>query len=424
MSFFGVKQTMKEKANIAIKVENVSKTFYIPTERKESIKSYFLNPFHRAEKKKFEALQDITFEIQKGEFLGIIGRNGSGKSTLLKILAGIYLPDKGKVTVNGKVVPFLELGVGFNPELSGRENIYLNGTILGMSKRYLEKNFDKIIDFAEVKEFIDMPLKNYSSGMQVRLAFAISTIADGDIYLMDEVLAVGDTNFQSRCLEKFNFYREQGKTTILVTHDVDSVRKFCDRGILLREGRISIINETYKVVNKYIYQNMSDEEKRLTKDKEKEEKVKAKLISKSKGVAEVLRLGFLDKDNIEKDTFKTGDKINIQVDFRILKEVKEINVGISLETDDGQYVLGYNTRVDDYKVSKVSGIKRVELSFDSLKLLKNTYFVSVALFGKEGEVRFDFKPRFKGFKVYSFGSEAQYIGILSLDHKWDEVPIK
>jgi len=238
--------------DIAIKIENVSKTFYIPTERKETLKSYFLNPFHKPEKRKFDALKDISFEVKKGEFLGIIGRNGSGKSTLLKILAGIYLPDKGKVTVNGKIVPFLELGVGFNPELSGRENVFLNGTILGMSKKYLEKKFDEIVDFAEVREFIDMPLKYYSSGMQVRLAFAITTVTDGDIYLMDEVLAVGDTNFRTKCIEVFNNYRKNNKTIILVTHDMDSIEKFCNKAILLKEGSIVTSGYPKDVILKYL----------------------------------------------------------------------------------------------------------------------------------------------------------------------------
>jgi ABC-2 type transport system ATP-binding protein len=252
--------------DIAIKIENVSKTFYIPTERKETLKSYFLNPFHKPEKRKFDALKDISFEVKKGEFLGIIGRNGSGKSTLLKILAGIYLPDKGKVTVNGKIVPFLELGVGFNPELSGRENVFLNGTILGMSKKYLEKKFDEIVDFAEVREFIDMPLIYYSSGMQVRLAFAIATVIDGDIYLMDEVMAVGDTNFQSKCLEVFNKYKDMGKSIILVTHDVETVKRYCHKALLLREGFIQNWGNPSNVVSEYINENVSDEELRIKKE--------------------------------------------------------------------------------------------------------------------------------------------------------------
>ncbi len=269
-----------EDPNLAIKVENVSKSFIIPTERKDSVKSYVLNPFHRPEHKKFDALKDISFEVKKGEFLGIIGRNGSGKSTLLKVLAGIYLPDKGKVKVNGKVVPFLELGVGFNPELSGRENIFLNGAILGMKRKYLKEKFDEIVDFAEVREFIDVPLKNYSSGMQVRLAFAITTVIDGDIYLMDEVLAVGDTNFQGRCLEVFNRYKREGKTVILVTHDTSTVERYCNRAILLRNGVKQKDDESRKVVKEYIYENMSDEEKRLAKIKAQEDKKKEDKIEK------------------------------------------------------------------------------------------------------------------------------------------------
>ncbi len=242
--------------DIAIKLENVSKSFYIPTEQKNTIKSYFLNPFHKPKLRKFDALKDISFEVKRGEFLGIIGRNGSGKSTLLKLIAGIYEPDSGKITVNGKIVPFLELGVGFNPELSGRENIFLNGTILGMSRKYLEEKFDEIVNFAEVRDFIDMPLKNYSSGMQVRLAFAITTVTDGDIYLMDEVLAVGDANFQEKCFKVLKNLISAGKTIVFVSHDLESIDKFCDRVILLSEHVIEKIGKPQEAVNTYLNQSV------------------------------------------------------------------------------------------------------------------------------------------------------------------------
>ena len=175
-----------------IEVENVSKIFEIPHESRNTLKSYFLHPFRRVGKERFYALKSVDFKINQGDFIGVIGRNGSGKSTLLKILAGIFEPTKGKVHVNGTLVPFLELGVGFNPELTGRENIYLNGIILGMTRKYVESKFDEIVDFAEIRDFIDLQVKNYSSGMVIRLAFAIAVEARADIYLLDEVLSVGD----------------------------------------------------------------------------------------------------------------------------------------------------------------------------------------------------------------------------------------
>jgi ABC-type polysaccharide/polyol phosphate transport system ATPase subunit len=252
--------------DIAIKVENVSKTFRIPHEKVSSLRGAAINLLKSGGYEEFKALDDISFEIKKGEFFGIIGRNGSGKSTLLKILAGIYKADKGGIHINGRISPFLELGIGFNPELSGRDNIYLNATVLGLTKKQIDEKFDSIVAFSELERFIDQKLKNYSSGMQVRLAFSVSIHANRDILLMDEVLAVGDSNFQSKCLEEFNKYKDAGKTVVLVTHDITTVQRYCDRAMLLRTGKVVKIGEAEEVGNAYIYENMSDEENRIRED--------------------------------------------------------------------------------------------------------------------------------------------------------------
>jgi ABC-2 type transport system ATP-binding protein len=222
-----------------IKVDNVSKVFEIPHESRNTLKSYFLHPFKRIGKERFYALKSVDFEINQGDFVGVIGRNGSGKSTLLKILAGIFEPTKGKVHVNGTLVPFLELGVGFNPELTGRENIYLNGIILGMTRKYVESKFDEIVDFAEIRDFIDLQVKNYSSGMVIRLAFAIAVEARADIYLLDEVLSVGDAGFQKKSLEKMLSLLSNGATGILVSHNINDVKKYCTRVIMVKNGEIA-----------------------------------------------------------------------------------------------------------------------------------------------------------------------------------------
>lgn len=221
-----------------IEVDNVSKIFEIPHESRNTLKSYFLNPFKRVGKERFYALKNVSFTIDKGDFVGVIGRNGSGKSTLLKILAGIFEPTKGKIKVNGTLVPFLELGVGFNHELTGRENIYLNGIILGMTRKYVESKFDEIVDFAEIRDFIDLQVKNYSSGMVIRLAFAIAVEARADIYLLDEVLSVGDAGFQKKSLEKMLGLLTNGSTGILVSHNIKDVKKYCNRVVLLKNGEV------------------------------------------------------------------------------------------------------------------------------------------------------------------------------------------
>lgn len=223
----------KMSNNIAVKVTNVTKSFIVPHERHNSLKQTVFNLLRPRRFSKFEALKEINFEVKQGEFYGIIGRNGSGKSTLLKILAQIYQPSKGEVVVEGRLSPFIELGVGFNMELTGRENVYLNGIILGLTRPEIDKLFDDIVQFAELEEFIDQKLKNYSSGMQVRLAFSIAIRAHRGILLIDEVLAVGDSAFQKKCFQSFYDLKKNGNTIIFVTHDMSAVKRFCDRVLII-----------------------------------------------------------------------------------------------------------------------------------------------------------------------------------------------
>lgn len=240
-------------SDLAIKVTSLHKSFKLPTERSAGLKQAIFN-YLRGVKgyTKHQVLRGLNFEVKKGEFLGIVGRNGSGKSTLLKILAGIYVPEKGKVEVNGSIVPFIELGVGFNPELTGRENVYLNGALLGFSNLEMNQMYDEIVQFAELEAFMDQKLKNYSSGMQVRLAFSIAIRAHGDILILDEVLAVGDAAFQEKCNNYFSSLRDNNQTVILVTHSMDNVTRFCDRAILLEEGKIIKDGRPAEIASAYL----------------------------------------------------------------------------------------------------------------------------------------------------------------------------
>ena len=237
--------------NIAISVKNLSKSFRLPTEKAFGLKQAIFNRLRGIKGyKEQKVLNNLSFEIKKGEFVGIVGRNGSGKSTLLKTLAGIYYPQKGNIVIDGNLVPFIELGVGFNPELTGRENVYMNGALLGFSNTEMESMYNEIWEFAELKEFQDQKLKNYSSGMQVRLAFSIAIRARGDILLLDEVLAVGDAAFQQKCEEYFASLHGS-QTVILVTHSMQNVRKFCDRAILLENGKLSLDDDPDTVAKAY-----------------------------------------------------------------------------------------------------------------------------------------------------------------------------
>lgn len=253
-------QAPGEQREHAIIAKRVSKSFRLPHERHDNLKSLILK-FYKTEHG-FElqkALNNVSFEIFKGDFFGIVGRNGSGKSTMLKLLAGIYSPTKGEIHVAGKLIPFIELGVGFNPELSGRENVYLNGALLGFTRKEMEAMYDEIVDFAELERFMDQRLKNYSSGMQVRLAFSIAIRARGDILLLDEVLAVGDAAFQQKCFDYFEELKKQNKTVVFVSHDMSSVRRFCNRAVYLRDGKLILAGTPEEVADLYIADNIRHE---------------------------------------------------------------------------------------------------------------------------------------------------------------------
>jgi ABC-type polysaccharide/polyol phosphate transport system ATPase subunit len=238
-------------ADTAVAVEHVSKTFIVPHERRHRLKEYVVQPFRDRGVDRNEALRDVSLTIGAGEFFGIVGHNGSGKSTLLKIIAGIYRADAGRVRLEGAVSPFIELGVGFNPELSARDNIAINGTLIGLSPKQLTERFDDIVAFAEVERFVDQHLKNYSSGMLLRLAFAIAVQVPFDILLVDEVLAVGDAAFQAKCVATLERHRSEGKTIIFVSHDLHAISHYCDRALLLERGRSIVIGDPAEVVETY-----------------------------------------------------------------------------------------------------------------------------------------------------------------------------
>jgi ABC-type polysaccharide/polyol phosphate transport system ATPase subunit len=236
----------------AIEAIGLKKTFLIPHEQRTTFKEYFLHPLRRSSYEENRALVDVTFAVDQGEFFGIVGPNGSGKSTLLKILAGIYQPDAGTVRIRGRLSPFIELGVGFNLERSARENVRINGTLLGLTRSELRGRFDEILAFAELERFVDQKLKNFSSGMLVRLAYSIAIQVPFDILLLDEVLAVGDRSFQEKCYATFERFRSEGKTIVLVSHDLDTVARFCDRALLLEDGHVQTLGPAAEVVDAYV----------------------------------------------------------------------------------------------------------------------------------------------------------------------------
>lgn len=235
----------------AIEIDHVSKTFRLPKQRYSTLKERVLHPLASSEFDELQAVRDANVTIAQGEFFGIVGRNGSGKSTLLKCLAGIYDPDEGDVTIRGRLSPFIELGVGFNPDLTARDNVIINAIMLGLTRKEAKRRFDAIIDFAELHDFLDMKLKNYSSGMRVRLAFSVAVQVDADILLIDEVLAVGDAAFQQKCFEQFQAMHAEGRTIVLVTHDMSAIERFCDRAMLLERGDVVNVGDPADVARQY-----------------------------------------------------------------------------------------------------------------------------------------------------------------------------
>ena len=328
--------TKKSKqSDIALKVEHVSKSFHLPTEQSNSIKQVFINRMRGIKGyKKQEVLRDISFEVKKGDFFGIVGRNGSGKSTLLKLIPEIYTPDSGKITVNGSLVPFIELGVGFNPELTGRENVYLNGAMLGFSRDEIDDMYEEIVDFAELHDFMDQKLKNYSSGMQVRLAFSVAIKAQGDILVLDEILAVGDEAFQRKCYSYFAQLKRDKNTVILVTHAMDNITRFCNKAIMIEDGEIIESGSVKTVSERYVQSNSE-----TIKEEIKEANGVIKTVNQYADVDVILR----DGNGAKKKVFRgkrENDILNIDVNLTVRKDIdKETFLSILIKNANGEAIM-------------------------------------------------------------------------------------
>ncbi|MBC7460447.1 MAG: ABC transporter ATP-binding protein [Thermoleophilia bacterium] len=314
----------------ALIVESVSKTFRIPHVEFTSLRGRILHPFAKTTVEEFDALDDVSFQVEEGEFFGIVGRNGSGKSTLLKVIAGIYKPDGGKVTVNGSLAPFIELGVGFNPELSGRDNVFINGALLGLTTQRIRDRYEDIVEFAELHRFMDLKLRNFSSGMQVRLAFAIALEAGADILLTDEVLAVGDENFQRKCFDVFRQRKDDGKTALFVTHDMTAVLEFCDRTMMLEHGRITAIGDTREVVRRYHQLNVHNQPDKAAAP------ILADTVASPAVIAEVEVL----QDGVAvADTVAHGTQLGIRVHTKLLEAMTDPIIGIVIKDRLGKSIV-------------------------------------------------------------------------------------
>lgn len=378
-------------------INNLTKSFKIPLEASSGIKQKLINILKgRKGYRIFTPLKDIDFTINEGDFFGIVGRNGSGKSTLLKTIAGIYTPNSGSVEVGGSLVPFIELGVGFNPELTGRENVFLNGALLGFSHDEMEAMYDKIVDFAELGDFMEERLKNYSSGMQVRLAFSIAIRAHADILLLDEVLAVGDEAFQKKCYAYFDKLKREKRTVILVTHDMSAVERFCNKAVFIEDGKVKMIGKPYRIAAAYSRSNI-------------------KSYNESEGLEEQISDDFditlRGSDGNEQTVYEYNETMTVELAWQ---QTGVKHVGVAIFRENGEYVYGPNTYQEKVKIAgKNRAVYTVQLNLN-----EGSYFIKAGLMGADDTKTIAFTEEGPHFSVQRDYDHGRWGGVTKLKHTW------
>ncbi len=351
----------------AVIIDHVSKRYRLYHERNQSMKAALLRG-RRARYEDFLALDDVSFEIKEGTAFGLIGENGSGKSTMLKVMARILRPDGGSITTRGKVSALLELGAGFHPELSGRENVYLNGAILGLSRREIDSRFDEIVDFSGIEQFIDAPVKNYSSGMYVRLGFAVAINVDPAVLLIDEVLAVGDQEFQNKCTEKISQFRREGRTIVVVSHALSSVRELCDEVALIEHGRLIQVGPAVDTIDHYLTEILSIDPATLG------------IARRSTGEIQLQGVELLRESGAPAGSVALGDSVTFRIHFNALKPVSEPVFGMSLTSSDGVLVTGTNSRDQGLSVEISTGPGWIDLAVPRLLVSPGKYHVTGTIY--------------------------------------------
>jgi len=404
--------------NIAIKVDNVSKKFckrlrysiaYGLTDISKKILGISIES-QKLRKNEFWALDDISFELKKGETLGIIGPNGAGKTTLLKLLSGIIMPDKGKIEVNGRVGALIELGAGFHPLLTGRENIYINGAILGMSKKEIDKKFDSIVDFADIGDFLDMPVKSYSSGMFVRLGFAVAIHSEPDILLIDEVLAVGDMNFRRKCYQRMLDLKKEKKTIVFVSHNLLLIKKLCQKSMLLDQGKMVFYDNTVLTVNNYI----SLQENRFSK-----EPLNGYRWGTGEAKIEYVKLSNID--NIVTDTFYNGENICITLGYNASKKIENPIFWICITDDEDNKISGTTTMQENVIIPYIMGKGEIKCIFKNISLCPGIYYIIAGIYGEDGEEPYDRFGRIAKFRIIEKTNQPlnpNFTGIFRPEVKW------
>ena len=430
----------------AIEVTNVSKIYRRYSRRRQfaTLKSALLSgslirDLHPDET--FPAVRDVTFSVPPGRTLGVIGRNGSGKSTILKLVAGITKPTSGEVKVNGRISALIELGAGFHPEISGRENVFINGIMLGLSKREITRRFDEIVEFAELAEFIDAPVKTYSSGMYMRLGFAVAIHVDPDVLLVDEVLAVGDEGFTHKCLDKFAEFKRRGKTVLLVTHSLGLVERFCDEALWLDGGRMKALGDPKRVVGAYITDVEVSEEQQLAAGDARAQQTAA--ISPDDPAAvlpdhpvetaeapsdmfrategrwgsrevEITDVQLVGSDGASGHVFRSGESIDVRIRLRAPLPVDDFVIGIGIFNAEGICCYGTTTSIEELRSEHLHGDAEAVFTINSLDLVEGTYKLDVAVHKQDG-YPYDYHRLLYTFRVKS---RTKDVGIYRPRHEW------
>jgi ABC-type polysaccharide/polyol phosphate transport system ATPase subunit len=377
----------------------------------------------------FTALDGISFEVPRGATFGVIGENGSGKSTLLKLLAGITKPTRGTVNVHGRVSALIELGAGFHPEISGRENVAINGIMLGLTRRQIEERFDEIVDFAELKDFIDAPVKNYSSGMYMRLGFAVAVNVDPDVLLIDEVLAVGDEAFSRKCLDKIGEFRRRGKTIFFVSHSLGLVEKMCDEVLWLHHGRHADRGDPKRVVDAYLTHVAGGEEALLVREHGHAARAEDAATAPSEGPSdsagyrqgrwgnkdvEITRVRLLDDRERERHVYVPGEAVTIELTAVAAAPIDDFVFGVGVFTADGVSVYGTNTHIEGLVARRLHGTATIRLALPNLRLVEGTYLLDVAAHSREG-TPYDYH---RGLYSLRMKSHIHDVGIYRPEHHW------
>jgi len=408
-----------------IQLENVSVEYRVPQERIGTFKEYMIRLLEgRVKHRNFNALNKVSINVRRGEVFGLIGPNGAGKSTLLKLVARVLRPTHGRVRVMGRVAPLLEVGAGFHPELTGRENIFLNGAMLGFSREQMQEKFPRIVEFSELGDFIDAPLRTYSSGMSARLGFAVATDTQPDILIVDEILSVGDEAFQHKSFERIQAIKAQGATILLVSHAMSTIESMCQRAAWLHHGQLIAVGDAEAVVAQYTGRVLENEAERLTTERKT---VGANLaLSQNESPSrwgnrkiEITHVHITDPSGIEQAIFNTGQPLILQIDYEAHEHIQAPVFGIAIYRQDGIHITGPNTTQAGLTLPTIDGPGRITYEIASLPLLEGLYSFSIAVVSQNENEIFDYHDRIYPFRVTNRDAHIkERYGLLTLGGKW------